>query len=83
MSLSSCTINNNGVSGSCVVVSASLITITLSQVVNSGTNLTFTVTKVTNPLLTSPSSSFTIYTYYIDDTGLVDQLISGLTITTT
>lgn len=77
---SSCTITNNTISATCTVVSSNIITITLSQVVNGGSNLTLTVTKVTNPLLTSPSSSFTIYSYYVDDSSVVDQLATGLSI---
>ena len=54
---------------------------TLLQSINAGTNLTLTITKVTNPLLTIPSSSFNINTYYMDDASVVDMLLTGLTIT--
>jgi len=79
---STCTLNN-GITSTCVVVSANLIKVTLSQTVSSGTNLSLAVTKVTNPLLTSPSSSFVINTYYVDDQSVVDQLSTGLTVLAT
>lgn len=55
----------------------------MSQTINPSTNLTLTVTRVTNSLLTSPSSSFLINSYYLDDLSIVDQLLTGMTISAT
>jgi hypothetical protein len=65
------------------VDTATSIKIVLLSMVAGGTNLTVSVTKVTNSYLTVPSSSFTIQTYYSDSSSLVDQLNSGLTVTAT
>ena len=76
-----CTLTTNGVVSNCVPDTLTSIKVTLSSVVNAGTNLTLTITLITNPLTTVPTDSFIIRTYYLDDLTLVDQLTSNLTIT--
>lgn len=65
------------------MASATSIRVNLNSIANAGTNLTITVSRVTNPFVTSPTSSFAIRTHYSDDLSLVDQLSSGMSITAT
>jgi hypothetical protein len=78
-----CSLTTSGILFSCSITSATSIRMNLNSIANAGTNLTLTVSRVTNPLLTSPTSSFSIKTYYSDDLTLVDQLTTGMSITAT
>lgn len=49
--------------------------------VSAGSNLTVNVSNVRNSLTTTASSSFQISTYYNSTDELVDQIVSGLTVT--
>lgn len=80
---SSCLVSNPLILYQCVVGSITSIKVLLDSNLNPGTNLSFTITKVTNPMTTVPTDSFTIRTYYMDEASLVDQLNNGLTFTAT
>lgn len=60
-----------------------MLTVDINTVVAAGTNFTVVVNGVSNPTTTTPTGTFTIYTYYEDTISLVDQLLTGLTITAT
>lgn len=75
---SACTLTNTGIVSSCAVDSSSSIKVDLDSTINSGVNMTLTITFVINPLTTTPTDSFVIRTYYMDSLSLVDQLTSGL-----
>lgn len=75
---SACTLTNTGIVSSCAVDSSSSIKVDLDSTINSGVNMTLTITFVLNPLTTTPTDSFVIRTYYMDSLSLVDQLTSGL-----
>jgi hypothetical protein len=80
---STCSLTNSGISSRCTIASTTSLKVNLDSIVNPAINLTLSINKVVNSLLTAPSSTFMIKTYYSDDTSLVDQLITGLTITAT
>lgn len=73
-----CTLTNSGIVSSCLVDSSSSIKVDLDSTINSGVNMTVTVTFVVNPLTTTPTDSFIIRTYFMDNLSLVDQLTTGL-----
>lgn len=72
-----------GISSNCVINNASMLTVDINTVVVGGTNFSIVVNGVNNPSTTTPTSSFSIYTYYEDNLSLVDQLLTGLTLTAT
>lgn len=72
-----------GISSNCVINNASMLTVDINTVVVGGTNFSIVVNGVNNPSTTTPTSSFSIYTYYEDSLSLVDQLLTGLTLTAT
>ena len=78
---SSCSLS--GIASTCIVNNISTITIDINTIVPAGTNYTIVINSVTNPATTTTTSSFVIYTYYQDSISLVDQLLSGLTVTAT
>lgn len=66
--------------GSCFF-SGNTVTINVQSAVAGGSNITTVLSLVQNPLTTTPSSTFSISTYYDTSDSLVDQLTSGLTFT--
>lgn len=70
-----------GISAFCTVNNRSTITVDINTILNAGTNITIIINSVANPSTTTPTSSFVIITYYQDSASVVDQLLSGLTVT--
>lgn len=70
-------------SGTCAIQNSSALKVTLSSIVTAATNISISITNVANPLTTTPTSSFSIVTYYDSATSIVDQLNTGLIMTAT
>jgi len=67
----------------CVVNNSTSLTVTLNTLASSNTNMTITISSVSNPATTTPTGSLIITTYYMDNQSVVDQLVSGLIVTAT
>ena len=72
------------ISSTCSVTNTSSILVNINAIsVAAATNVPITITSVNNPPTTTTTSSFTIGTYYTNDSTPVDRLTSGLTLTAT
>lgn len=67
------------ISSSCSLFNSTTVSIgILAATVPAGSNFQITIGQVSNPPTTTPTSSFTIHTYYYNLSTPVDQLTSGL-----
>ena len=78
---STCSLAN--INSLCTVTNATAINIVLNTVVSGNTNISITISSVTNPVTTTPTSSISIVTYYNDIDSVVDMLTTGLIVTAT
>jgi hypothetical protein len=60
---------------SCAILNSSFIRVVLTvTALNPGTNLSITLTNILNPVTTTPTSSFSIFTYYYNESTPVDLI---------
>lgn len=81
ISLAGFTSCSSNIPSSCSLHNSTAILITISAAtVPAATNFQITIISVSNPSTTTPTSTFTIRTYYYNLSTPVDQLTSGLTL---